>query len=38
MGYSMRLEYTRVCSLNGFHLVMGFYGGHSSLLLRVCLP
>ena len=35
--YSMRLELTRVCSLNGFLLVMGFYGGHISLFLRVCL-
>ena len=24
MGYSMRLELTCVCSLNGFQLVMGF--------------
>ena len=35
MGYSMRLELTRVCSLNGFQLVMGLYGGHSSLFLWV---
>ena len=38
MGCSMRLELTRVCILNGFQLVMGLYGGHSSLFLRVCLP
>ena len=25
MGYSMRLELTRVCSLNGFQLVMVFF-------------
>ena len=38
MGYSMRLELTLVCSLNGFQLVMGLYGSHSTLFLRVCLP
>ena len=38
MGYSMRLELIRVCSLNGFQLVMGLYEGHTSLFLRVCLP
>ena len=38
MGYSMKLEFTCVCSLNGFKLVMGLYGGHSSLFLRVCSP
>ena len=27
MGYSMRLELTCVCNLNGFQLVMGFYEG-----------
>ena len=32
MGYSMRLEFTRVWSLNGFQLVMGLYSGHSFLL------
>ena len=37
MGYSMKLELTRVCSLNGFQLVMGLYGGYFSLFLRVCL-
>ena len=37
MGYLMRLELTHVCSLNGFQLVMGFYEGNSSLILRVCL-
>ena len=26
---------TRVCSLNGFQLVIRLYGGHSSLFLRV---
>ena len=31
IGYSMRLELTHVCSLNGFQLVMGLYGGYSSL-------
>ena len=36
MRYSMRLELTCVCSLNSFQLVMGLYGGHSSLFLRVC--
>ena len=35
MGYSMRLEHTRVCSLNVFQLVMGFHGGHFSLFLSV---
>ena len=35
MGYSTRLELTRVCSLNGFLLVLGLYGGHSSLFLSV---
>ena len=38
MGYSMRLELTHVCCLNGFQLVMTFYEGHSSLFLRVSLP
>ena len=38
MGYSMRLELTCVCSLNGFQLVISLYGGHSSLFLRVHLP
>ena len=28
MGYSMRLELTRVCSFNDFKLVMGLYRGH----------
>ena len=27
MGYSMRLELTRVCSLNDFQLVMALYRG-----------
>ena len=27
MGYSMRVEIPRVCSLNDFHLLMGLYGG-----------
>ena len=31
--YSMRFELTRICSLNCFQLVMGLYGGHSSLFL-----
>ena len=35
MGYSMRLEITCVCSLNGFQLAKGLHGGHSSLFLRV---
>ena len=35
MGYSMRFELALVCSLNGFKLVMGLYGGHSSLFLSV---
>ena len=38
MEYSMRLELTCICSLNNFQLVMGLYGGRSSLFLRVCLP
>ena len=35
MGYSMRLKLTRVCSLNGFQLVMGLYrrGGGEFLLI-----
>ena len=37
IGFSMRLELSRVCSLNGFQLVIGLYRGHSSLFLRVCL-
>ena len=28
MVYSMRLEITRICSLNEFQLVMGLYRGH----------
>ena len=36
--FSMRLEFTRVCGLNGFQFVMGSYGCHSSHFLRVCLP
>ena len=36
MVYSMGLGLTRVCSLNGFQLVTGSYGGHSSRFLRVC--
>ena len=35
-AFLMRLELTRVCSLNGSQLVMGFYEGHSSLLLLEC--
>ena len=27
MGYSMRLKFTRVCSLNDFQLFMGLYRG-----------
>ena len=38
MGYPMRLELTIVCSLNDFQLIMSFYGGYSSLFLKVCLP
>ena len=38
MGYSMRLELTRVWSLNDFQLVMTLYNGYSSLFLRVLLP
>ena len=34
MGYSMRFELTRVCSLNGFHFVKGFYRSHFSLFLK----
>ena len=37
MGYSMKLELTHVCSLNGFQLVMGFYGAHYSFFLCVYL-
>ena len=36
MGYLKRLELNRVCSLNGFQLVMGLYRGHP-LFFRVCL-
>ena len=35
MWYFERLESTHLCSLNGFHLVMGFYDGLSSLFLSV---
>ena len=38
MGYSMSLELTCVCSLNGCQLVMGFYEGHSSLFLSLLYP
>ena len=37
MGYSMRLELTGVCSLNGFQLVIGLHRGHS-LFLSMCIP
>ena len=36
-GVHIEIELIRVCSLNSFQLVMGIYGGHSSLFLRVCL-
>ena len=32
--YSMRLELIRVCSLNGFQLVMGLYRGYSLFFLE----
>ena len=32
MGYSMRLEFARVCSLNDFQLVMGLYRGRPLFL------
>ena len=38
LGYSMRVELTRVYNLNSFQLVMDSYESHSSLFLRVCLP
>ena len=34
MGYSMRLELTRVYSLNDFQLVMGLYRGHLLFFLK----
>ena len=34
MGYSMRLEITRVCSLNDFQLVMSLYKCHLIFLLE----
>ena len=34
MGYSMRLELIRVCSLNDFLLVMGLYRGHPLFFLN----
>ena len=34
MGYSMRLELTRVCSLNDFKLVIGLYRGHPLFFLE----
>ena len=36
MGYSMRLELTCVCCLNGFQWVISFYECRSFLFLRVC--
>ena len=38
MRYSMRVELTRVCSLNGFQLVMGLYRGHSLFFFECVLP
>ena len=38
MGHSMRFELTRVCSLNGFRMVMGKCKGHSSFFFWMCLP
>ena len=38
MGYSVGLQLSHICSLNGFQLVMSLYIGHSSLFLKVCLP
>ena len=35
LGYSMRLELTRVYNLHGFQLIIGLYGGHSSLFQGV---
>ena len=37
MGYSMRLELIRVCSLNGFYLLMVFFAGPSFFLEFVSL-
>ena len=37
MEYSVILELTHVCSLDGFQLILCIYGGHCSLFLRVCL-
>ena len=34
MGYSMRLELSRVCDLNDFLFVMGFYKGHTHFFLE----
>ena len=34
MGLSMGLEFTCVCSLNGFQLVIGLYGGYSFFYLE----
>ena len=34
MGHSMRLELTRVCSLNDFQLVMGLFRGHPIFFLE----
>ena len=36
MGYSMRLEFIRVCNLNDFLLVMGLYRNHHLFFFRVC--
>ena len=38
MKYTIRLEFTRVCSLNGFRLGMSLYRGHSSLFTLPALP
>ena len=36
MGYSMRLELTHVCSLNGFQLAMGIYMSVTPLFFLEC--
>ena len=38
IGYAMKLKLICVGILNGFQLVMGFYGGHSSHFFRMCSP
>ena len=35
-GYSMRLELSHVCKLNGFQLVIGFFMKVTPFFLRMC--